>query len=86
MDRIIYSIFLQECKDVIVIENNDSEIGNEQHGEDLPTIGANVEVADDNIVTEEGIELYQWRCLREEQDKEYEEALLVDQAKVNVGL
>jgi len=50
--------------------------------EEPPVIGANIEVADIKTASDEDIALYQWRSLREEQDKAFEEALLADQAKV----
>ena len=52
--------------------------------EQPPLLGANIEVADDKTASEEEIALYQWRSLREEQDKAFEEALLADQAKISI--
>ena len=61
-----------------VLEEFDSkDIMNE-----LPQIGASVEIADGSTANEGELELYQWRLLRQEQDEEYAAALIADQAKV----
>ena len=51
--------------------------------ENFSFVGAVIEVSGDGDETAtDEMELYMWRKLRDEQDKEFEEALLADQARV----
>lgn len=74
--------YMQGPSDILVVEDKGEFYTKEIVNEELPQIGASVEIADGSTANEGELELYQWRLLRQEQDEEYAAALIADQAKV----